>query len=75
MQFHLLALPPGAMGVVRVPWNNQVVLKQVLDLGAEAVMVPMVNTREEAERAVASSLYPSLGVRGFGPRRASQYDR
>ncbi len=75
VQLHLLALRPGTMGVVRVPWNDQVYLKQVLDLGAEAVMVPMVKSREEAEKAVASCFYPPLGIRGFGPRRASRYDR
>lgn len=75
VQLHLLALRGGVTGIVRVPSNDPVLIKQVLDVGAPGVMVPMVSTREEAEKAVASCFYPPLGIRGFGPRRASFYDR
>lgn len=75
VQLHLLALRGGVTGIVRVPSNDPVPIKQVLDVGASGVMVPMVLTREEAEKAVASCFYPPLGIRGFGPRRASLYDR
>nr|WP_277344632.1 aldolase/citrate lyase family protein [Cellulomonas sp. IC4_254] len=52
--------------VVRVPVNDPVVLKQVLDLGAQNVMVPMVGSAEEARAAVAAVRYPPRGGRGVG---------
>lgn len=52
--------------VVRVPWNDSVTIKQYLDLGAQNVLVPMVNTAEEAEAAVKAVRYPSEGIRGIG---------
>lgn len=56
----------GTPSVVRVPVNEDWVLKQVLDLGAQSVMVPMVNSAAEAARAVRACRYPSAGVRGNG---------
>jgi 2-keto-3-deoxy-L-rhamnonate aldolase RhmA len=61
--------------IVRVPWNDAVRIKQVLDLGADGVLVPMVNSPEEARLAIAACKYPPEGTRGFGPRRASDYGR
>lgn len=58
---------------VRVPINEPVYFKWALDMGARGIVVPMVNTKEEAERAVKSSKYPPWGTRGSGPRRASLY--
>ncbi len=58
---------------VRVPWNDKVMIKRVLDIGFKGVMVPWVNSREEAEYVVKSSRYPPRGFRGFGPRRAVMY--
>lgn len=58
------AYPPTP--VVRVPTNDDVLLKQVLDLGAQNVLVPMVSTAEEARAAVASVRYPPAGRRGVG---------
>src|SRR5438876_591165 len=49
-----------------------VMIKQILDVGAEGAIVPWVNTPEEARRAVAAARYPPQGVRGYGPRRASR---
>ena len=45
----------------RVPWNDHVWIKRVLDAGAYGVVVPMVRSREEAERAVAACRYPPAG--------------
>lgn len=59
--------------IVRVPWNDFVVIKQVLDVGAHGIMVPYVNTREEALRVVKAVRYPPEGIRGVGPRRAARY--
>ena len=61
--------------IVRAPWNNPAVIKQALDLGASGVLVPMVNTPDEARAAVAACRYPPEGIRGFSPRRASDYYR
>ena len=59
--------------IVRVPWNDMVVIKRALDIGAEGILVPWVNTREEAEAAVRYATYPPKGLRGVGPRRAVRY--
>jgi 2-keto-3-deoxy-L-rhamnonate aldolase RhmA len=61
--------------IVRVAWNDAVRIKQVLDLGADGILVPMVNSPSEARAAVAACKYPPEGVRGFGPKRASDYGR
>lgn len=61
--------------LARVPRNDQVVIKQFLDLGVEGILVPMVNSPEEALHAVAACKYPPVGNRGFGPRRAADYGR
>ena len=53
----------------RVPWNDHVWIKRVLDAGAYGVVVPMVRTREEAERAVAACHYPPGGIRSIGSGR------
>ena len=51
---------------VRVPWNDTVAIKRVLDVGAQTIVVPYVQTVEEAEAAVAAVRYPPRGVRGVG---------
>ena len=61
--------------LVRVPWNDPVRIKRVLDLGATGVVVPMVETAAEAQRAVEATRYPPEGVRGVAPSRASNYGR
>jgi len=56
--------------LVRVAWNDPVLIKQTLDIGAYGIMVPWVNNREEAVEAVRACRYPqSGGIRGVGPRR------
>ena len=55
--------------IVRVPWNDQVYIKRVLDAGADTIMVPMVETAEQARAAVAACRYPPQGQRSFGPWR------
>ena len=60
--------------IVRVPWNEAVVVKRVLDAGATTLMFPMVQTAAEAESAVASTRYPPQGVRGMaGMSRGSRF--
>ena len=59
--------------VVRVPWLDPGYLMKALDAGAYAVICPMVNTREDAERLVAYTSYAPRGTRSFGPVRALLY--
>lgn len=59
--------------IVRVQWNDPIVVKRVLDLGAQGVMVPGIRTAEEARRAVASIKYPPEGIRGIAGVRASRF--
>jgi 2-dehydro-3-deoxyglucarate aldolase len=65
----------GTPAIVRVPWNEPGLIKQVLDLGAEGVMVPMVNSAEDARRVVDAARYPPGGRRGWGPRAAADFGR
>lgn len=55
--------------VVRVPWNDPVYIKRLLDSGATSIMIPMIETAEQARAAVAACRYPPRGIRGFGPWR------
>ena len=59
--------------VVRVPWLEPGILMKALDAGAYAVICPMVNTREDAQRLVSYTHYAPRGTRSFGPVRASLY--
>src|ERR1700733_5309527 len=61
--------------MVRVAWNDAVLIKQVLDMGADGILIPMVSSPAEARAAVSACKYPPEGTRGFGPRRASDYGR
>ena len=63
-----------ATPVVRVPWNEQGIIGRVLDAGALGVIIPMVNSREEAEAAVRSCRYAPEGSRSFGPTRVALRD-
>ena len=59
--------------VVRVPWLEPGILMKTLDAGAYAVICPMVNTREDAQKLVAYTHYAPRGTRSFGPVRATLY--
>jgi 2-keto-3-deoxy-L-rhamnonate aldolase RhmA len=63
----------GAIPLVRLAWNDPIQAKAVMDSGAAGVIVPMVNTKEEAELAVKSVKYPPDGFRGVGLARAQGY--
>lgn len=56
--------------LLRVPWNDLSQIKRGLDTGAAGIMIPMVNSKDEAERAVKLCKYPPVGVRGIGAGRA-----
>jgi 2-keto-3-deoxy-L-rhamnonate aldolase RhmA len=63
-----------AVPVVRVPWNDSVTVKRVLDAGATTVMFPFIGSADEARKAVAATRYAPQGVRGVaGMSRASKF--
>lgn len=71
---HLIAVRgTGCAGFVRVRANDSMLIKPYLDLAPDAVIIPMVNTAEQARAAVAACRYPLTGVRGCGVRRATHY--
>ena len=63
----------GTPAWVRIPWNDPVRAKPVLDMGAEGIIFPYVRTAEEAGMAAAACSYPPEGIRGYGPLRALDY--
>jgi len=74
IQLHLMACrAAGVSGIVRVPWNDFVFIKGVLDMGADGIVIPLVRSAKEAEMAVAATTYPPEGIRGLGVRRAVNY--
>ncbi|SSW62878.1 4-hydroxy-2-oxoheptanedioate aldolase [Achromobacter agilis] len=75
-QLQSMAAYPTAP-VVRPAWNDAVLIKQILDAGAQTILVPMVQSAEEAEAAVAAVRYPPQGIRGVGSAlaRSSRWNR
>ncbi|KAA2238051.1 HpcH/HpaI aldolase family protein [Salinarimonas soli] len=74
--FPLLQAVAGtpATSVVRLPWNDPVLVKRVLDSGAQSLMFPFVQNADEARAAVASTRYPPHGIRGVAAmHRASRF--
>lgn len=70
------AAPYPVTPVVRVPWNDPVNLKRVLDIGAQTVLVPFVQNAGEARAAVEATRYPPRGIRGVaGTTRATRFGR
>lgn len=61
---------PHGVPIVRVPWNEPGIIGRMLDGGARGAVIPMVNSVEEVEAAVAACRYPPLGDRSWGPVRA-----
>lgn len=61
----------GIPSLVRVPWNEPAQIMKALDAGAHGIIVPMVNSADDAARAVGACRYPPDGYRSWGPIRAS----
>ncbi|MGV8986793.1 MAG: HpcH/HpaI aldolase family protein [Cypionkella sp.] len=75
-QLQVFAGYPATTALVRPQWNDAVLVKRVLDIGAPGLLFPMVQSVEEAVRAVASTRYPPHGIRGVsGSTRANQFGR
>jgi 4-hydroxy-2-oxoheptanedioate aldolase len=65
-----------AAPVVRAAWNDPVLIKRILDIGAQSVLLPYVQTADEARRAVAAVRYPPNGLRGVSASsRATSFGR
>lgn len=62
----------ASVPIARVPWNEPGIIGRVLDAGAQGVIVPMVNSVEEATAAVSACRYPPDGARSWGPVRAAR---
>lgn len=82
-QLQAVAATPAAP-IVRIEWNDPPRFKRVLDLGPSGVMVPYVNSAEEARQAITAMRYPNSGVRGiaaftpatnFGKEFSDYFDR
>jgi 4-hydroxy-2-oxoheptanedioate aldolase len=74
-QLQIVAAYP-TQTVVRVPWNDMVTIKRYLDIGAQTLLIPQVNTADEARAAVAYTRYPPAGLRGVGgTTRATRFGR
>jgi 4-hydroxy-2-oxoheptanedioate aldolase len=66
----------GVSALVRPAWNDAVIFKRLLDSGAQTLLVPYVQSAEEARRAVAATRYPPDGARGVAVvHRANRYGR
>jgi 4-hydroxy-2-oxoheptanedioate aldolase len=75
-QVQAVAAYPGTEPVVRVPWNDMVTIKRVLDIGVQSILVPQVTTVQEAKDAVSFARFPTAGVRGVaGTTRATRFGR
>lgn len=78
MLTQLQAIAPYPVApVVRPPWNDFVRIKQILDIGAQNLLIPMIESVEEAQAAVAAVRYPPAGIRGMGSAlaRSSRWNR
>jgi 4-hydroxy-2-oxoheptanedioate aldolase len=71
----LRAVNEDVATLVRVPANDPTRIKRVLDLGVAGLMIPMIETSEQAKQAVEAMQYPPEGIRGAAPARASDYGR
>lgn len=65
-----------ASAIVRPAWNDPVLIKRLLDIGAQTLLIPFVQNADEAKAAVAATRYPPQGIRGVaGSGRAARYGR
>lgn len=63
----------GMYALVRVSSNNEIEIKKVLDIGANGIIVPMIKSKKEIDKAVSFTQYPPIGVRGVGLNRVHKY--
>jgi len=73
MKHTIAAQGVGMAAFYRVPENDPVLVKPILDLGIDGIVFPMICTKEDAELAVSACRYPPKGIRGWGPVRDNGY--
>ncbi len=74
LQNNLIAARAGGTpAFVRIPWNDKVLAKPVIDMGPEGIIFPYIRSADDARAAVAACEYPPKGERGYGPLRALDY--
>ena len=74
MMFFALKGPP-TLPIVRIPGHDHFFIKRLLDMGAAGVLVPHIKSVDDARYVISACKYPPQGIRGFGPRRPSDYGR
>jgi len=75
-QLQAIAPYEGVSAIVRPPWNDPVIIKRVLDVGAQTLLIPYVQNVDEARRAVEATRYPPDGFRGVAvATRANKWGR
>jgi 2-keto-3-deoxy-L-rhamnonate aldolase RhmA len=71
---HIIAAHAGnAAAFVRVPWNDHVMVKRIIDMGPDGIVFPLIRNYDEALAAVKACSFPPKGIRGWNPIRAMQY--
>lgn len=74
VEMHMIAAHAGGAAVfVRIPWNDAVMVKKIIDMGPDGIIFPLVKSAEEVEAAIQSCEYPPKGIRGWNPIRAAKY--
>lgn len=73
VQLIMQATGDRCANLVRVPWNDSIWIKRVLDTGCDGIIVPHVNTPQEVKYALEACLYPPQGSRSIGSGRAQNY--
>ena len=74
-QLHVIAGYPGSHPVARIPVGETALIKQYLDLGLQSLLVPMVDTPQQAQALVQACRYPPDGIRGMAGTRAARWGR
>lgn len=75
VQLQTIAAYQSCHAVVRVPSGDEVLIKQYLDLGAQTLLIPMIESAEQAAQIVRACRYPPAGIRGVGGSRAGRWGR
>jgi 2-dehydro-3-deoxyglucarate aldolase/4-hydroxy-2-oxoheptanedioate aldolase len=73
VQTTLQVMGDKILKIVRVPGNDEIWIKRVLDTGCDGILVPMIKNAEEAAKAINSSRYPTMGQRSVGVARAHKF--
>jgi len=63
----------GVPAFVRIPWNDPILAKPILDMAPDGLIFPFINSAKEAEAAISSMMYPPKGIRGFAAVRPMGY--